>query len=115
MTPRGNGSGIELEIEHLVIHGVSAADSRRLVPIIERELRSMFETSRSHYGGRVELPGGTYEVPAGLDVEAIGRGVARTIWETSAGGGNPRPSQDSTSVESPYADPNAGDQREDPK
>ena len=83
MTTSGRGRAVELQIDDLVVHGVAASDSDRLLKIIERELKLLFEVSAPRLSGRIDLEGGTFEISAGRNVEDIGKGVARTIWESS--------------------------------
>ena len=78
---------LNLEIEDLVVHGVSSSDGDRLVKVIERELERLARSGRAPVGGRLEVPGGVFEMPAGLGVDDIGRRVAESIWTSCQGAG----------------------------
>ncbi len=79
---------LNLEIEDLVVRGVSGSDGGRLVAVIERELQALVRAGRGSFGGDLQVPGGVFEVPAGLGVEEMGRRVAQSIWTTCQGAGS---------------------------
>ncbi len=81
---------MKLEIDRLVVHGVSGADSERLVAVIERELRSLVSAAGAPRGS-LDLAGRVFEIPAGLGVDDVGRRVARSIWTTCQGQGGAGP------------------------
>ena len=81
---------LNLEIEELVVHGVSSTERERLVAVIERRLEALVLAGRGAVGGSLDVPGGVFEMPAGLGVDEIGRRVAESIWKTCRGTGRPR-------------------------
>lgn len=79
--------GLKLDIDELVVHGVSGTESRRLISMIERELETLLAGAEA-IDGRVEggrLGDVEVEIPANLKVGDLGRRVARTIFECIRG------------------------------
>ena len=80
MTPRNP----ELNIDRLVLHGVSPHHRRRVVEAMEKELRRLFAGAGgagwARRGGQVEVGAREFDMAAGLGPEQIGARVARAIW-----------------------------------
>lgn len=82
---------LELHIEKLVLHAPAPAGRGRLAAAVERHLARLLaegdEPAALAAAGRVlRLPGGTFHVPAGAGVEAIGAEIARALHRGWAGG-----------------------------
>ncbi|MBD2303343.1 hypothetical protein [Nostoc sp. FACHB-190] len=76
---------IELQIEELVLHGFAQKDRGRIQQAIEQELTRLLteqgipaSLSRSHE--IQQLQSGSFNVKAGMGVEAIGSQVAQAIY-----------------------------------
>jgi hypothetical protein len=76
---------IELHIEELVLHGFARKDQARIQRVIEQELTRLFTeqgipASLSQSNEIQQLQGGSFNVRAGMGVEAIGSQVAQAIY-----------------------------------
>ena len=87
MKTSGMVRGAKIEIDQLVVSGVSSSDAERVVAAIVRELSSLAATSGSRPHGSLMLESETYEIAAGLGTEEMGRKIARSIWNSRGGGG----------------------------
>ncbi|MCP3959030.1 MAG: hypothetical protein GY719_14360 [bacterium] len=85
MSGRAN---LELNIDRLVLHGLSPAGRRRLAESLESELQRLFASEgieaapRGPLGG-IDLGAQSLEIEAGLGPEEIGAQVARAVWASS--------------------------------
>jgi hypothetical protein len=76
---------LELHIEELVLHGFARKDRGRIQRAIEQELTRLFAeqgipNSLSHHQEIQQLQGGSFDVRAGMGVEAIASQVAQAIY-----------------------------------
>lgn len=76
---------LELQIEELVLHGFARKDQVRIQRAIAQELTRLFTeqgvpNSLSHSQEIQQLQGGSFNVKAGMGVEAIGSQVAQAIY-----------------------------------
>jgi undecaprenyl pyrophosphate synthase len=76
---------IELHIQELVLYGFSQKDGERIQKEIEQELTRLFTkhgvpASFSDSYEITELKGVSFDVRAGMEVEAIGSQVAQAIY-----------------------------------
>lgn len=80
---------LRLAIDHLVVHGISELDRGKVAAALEAELGRLFEEQGPPAGleretGRLELGGGSFATPAGLGTRALGRHIARAVYDTCA-------------------------------
>ena len=86
---------MRLEIDNLVVHDVAAEDGERLASAIERELAALAKAGRADGLRSRDLPGGVFEIPAGLGVDDVARQVAQAIWACCRDAGGPSQAADS--------------------
>ncbi|HYP26675.1 MAG TPA: hypothetical protein VE262_08160 [Blastocatellia bacterium] len=78
-------SGIELEIDELVLHGFARGDRHRIAGAIEQELARLFAEqgvppSLARAGSIESIDGGAFEAKPHAKPEATGARIARAIY-----------------------------------
>ena len=75
---------LELNIDRLVLHGVSPLHRRRVAEAMETELRRLFASdSIAPRRGSLAVGAQTFEMAPGLEPEQIGARIAQAVWASS--------------------------------
>jgi hypothetical protein len=90
------GSGLDLRIDELVLHGFAPGDRYAIAASLERELSRLYAEDGvppSLGGDRFRRDAGAFEVPHGATPDAVGIQVARAIHRSLGGGAEGRGSE----------------------
>lgn len=76
---------LEIYIEELVLHGFDPRDKKEIGEAVERELTKLFHEQGAPGAFQAErnverIDGGSFSVPPGSASEAVGAGVARSVY-----------------------------------
>ena len=82
---------LHLNLDHLVVHGMSPAHAKALGPLVQQELQKLIAGGgvphRLARGGRVPPIGGVH-APPGAAPEAVAGHVARAVYGAMGGSSN---------------------------